>query len=119
MDNNNNSSSTNDEESAFPPPPPSFLCDDADQRLPIEATGPGLEDGLVVEQCSSPSILFSWDGLCNLGHFDLNAPKAELQKLVIAIDGPSKADIQIEVIDTDVYRVYYTCQTAGSEAVSS
>jgi hypothetical protein len=43
----------------------------------------------------------------------LDAPHAELQKLVIAIDGPSKADIQIEVIDTGIYRVFYTCQTPG------
>jgi hypothetical protein len=47
------------------------------------------------------------------GHFDLNAPDAELQKLVIAIDGPSKADIQIEVIQTGIYRVYYKCQSPG------
>jgi len=43
----------------------------------------------------------------------LDAPNVELQKLVIAIDGPSKADIQIEVIDTGIYRVFYTCQTPG------
>ena len=48
-----------------------------------------------------------------LGHFDLNALNVELQKLVIAIDGPSKADIQIEVVDTGIYRVFYTCQTPG------
>ncbi len=47
------------------------------------------------------------------GHFDLNAPNAELRKLVIAIDGPSKADIQIEVIETGIYRVYYKCQLPG------
>ncbi len=47
------------------------------------------------------------------GHFNLNAPNAELQKLVIAIDGPSKADIQIEVIETGIYRVYYKCQLPG------
>ena len=46
-------------------------------------------------------------------HFDLNAPNAELRKLVIAVDGPSKADIQIEVIETGIYRVYYKCQTPG------
>jgi hypothetical protein len=51
----------------------------------------------------------------SLGHFDLNAPNAELQKLVIAIDGPSKADIQIEVIDTGIYRVFYICQTPGKK----
>jgi hypothetical protein len=50
-----------------------------------------------------------------LGHFDLNAPNAELQKLVIAIDGPSKADIQIEVVDTGIYRVFYICQTPGEK----
>ena len=50
-----------------------------------------------------------------LGRFDLDAPNAELQKLVIAIDGPSKADIQIEVVDTDIYRVFYTCQISGSK----
>lgn len=48
-----------------------------------------------------------------IGHFDLNAPDAELQKLVIAIDGPSKADIQIEVIDVGLYRVHYKCQLPG------
>ncbi len=47
------------------------------------------------------------------GHFDLNAPNAELQKLVIAVDGPSKADIQIEVVETGIYRVYYKCQSPG------
>jgi hypothetical protein len=50
-----------------------------------------------------------------LGYFDLNAPNAELQKLVIAIDGPSKADIQIEVVDTGIYRVFYICQSSGNE----
>lgn len=51
--------------------------------------------------------------LSSQGHFDLNAPDAELQKLVIAIDGPSKADIQIEVIETGIYRIYYKCQLPG------
>ncbi|UJR38463.1 hypothetical protein I4U23_031131 [Adineta vaga] len=56
---------------------------------------------------------------CGCGcHFDLNAPNAELQKLVIAIDGPSKADIQIEVVDTDIYRVFYTCQIPGNYHIS-
>ncbi|CAF4857326.1 unnamed protein product, partial [Rotaria magnacalcarata] len=45
----------------------------------IQASGPGLKDGFVNDS----------------RNFDLNAPDAELQKLVIAIDGPSKADIQI------------------------
>ncbi len=45
----------------------------------------------------------------------MDAPNAELQKLVIAIDGPSKADIQIEVVDTGIYRVFYICQTPGKK----
>jgi hypothetical protein len=53
-----------------------------------------------------------------LGHFDLNAPNTELQKLVIAIDGPSKADIQIEVVDSGIYRVFYTCQSPGIYHIS-
>jgi hypothetical protein len=52
-----------------------------------------------------------------LGHFDLDAPNAELQKLVIAVDGPSKADIQIEVVDTGIYRVFYICQIPGKKSI--
>ncbi|CAF3686044.1 unnamed protein product [Rotaria sordida] len=90
----------------FPPPPPEFLNDNpiisTKKRPNIRASGPGLKDGFVNDHC----------------HFDLNAPDAELQKLVIAIDGPSKADIQIEVIDTEIYRVYYKCQSSGKYHIS-
>ena len=89
---NNNHREEEEEEETFPPPP-SFI----DDPMNIQATGPGLLDGLAKEQCQ----------------FDLNAPHAELQKLVIAIDGPSKAEIQIEAIETGVYRVFYTCQSPG------
>lgn len=44
----------------------------------------------------------------------MDAPDAELQKLVIAIDGPSKADIQIEIVEKGIYRVFYTCQSPGT-----
>ncbi|CAF0804155.1 unnamed protein product [Adineta steineri] len=100
--NNNN----NDPEQPFPPPPSSLLYDNpiscTEQQTIIRAHGPGLTDGFINDNC----------------HFDLNAPNAELQKLVIAIDGPSKADIQIEVIDTDIYRVFYTCETSGNYHIS-
>ncbi|UJR38465.1 hypothetical protein I4U23_031133 [Adineta vaga] len=103
---NNNNIRDDEEQQVFPPPPPSFLYDNpitsAEQRLTIEANGPGLKDGFINDTC----------------HFDLNAPNAELQKLVIAIDGPSKADIQIEVVDTDIYRVFYTCQIPGNYHIS-
>ncbi|CAM4969471.1 unnamed protein product [Rotaria socialis] len=93
-------------EYVFPQPPPSFLCDDPvasrEQRPMIRAHGPGLSDGFVHDNC----------------HFDLDAPNVELQKLVIAIDGPSKADIQIEVINIDVYRVFYTCLISGNYHIS-
>ncbi|CAF4263444.1 unnamed protein product [Rotaria sp. Silwood2] len=90
----------------FPPPPPEFLNDNqiisTGKQPNIQASGPGLKDGFVNDRC----------------HFDLNAPDTELQKLVIAIDGPSKADIQIEVIDTGIYRVYYKCQSPGKYHIS-
>jgi hypothetical protein len=85
----------------FPPPPPEFLHDNPKQPI-IRAHGPGLKDGFVDDHC----------------HFDLTAPDAELQKLVIAIDGPSKADIQIEVIESGMYRVYYKCQSPGNYHIS-
>ena len=117
--NQSNNQLNDDPDRAFPPPPPSFLFDHptSNNEPPpiIRATGPGLSDGLVDEQrISTPlsSVLPSLD-FFHLGHFDLNAPNAELQKLVIAIDGPSKADIQIEIVETGIYRVFYTCQTAG------
>ena len=47
----------------------------------------------------------------------MNAPDAELQKLVIAIDGPSKADIQIQIVEMGIYRVYYKCQLPGMETI--
>ncbi|CAF4442760.1 unnamed protein product [Adineta steineri] len=50
--------------------------------------------------------------------FDLIAPDAELQKLIIAIDGPSKADIQIQVLNTEIYRVYYKCELPGNYHIS-
>ena len=53
------------------------------------------------------------------GHFDLNAPEAELQKLVIAIDGPSKVDIQIQIVESGIYRVYYKCQLPGKLTTAS
>ncbi|CAF4308983.1 unnamed protein product [Rotaria sp. Silwood2] len=90
----------------LPPPPPSFLYDNPissiEPRPKIRANGPGLTDGFVNDNC----------------HFDLDAPNVELQKLVIAIDGPSKADIQIEVVDTGAYRVFYICQTPGNYHIS-
>ncbi|CAF1415217.1 unnamed protein product [Rotaria sp. Silwood1] len=90
----------------FPPPPPEFLNDNqiisSEKQPNIRASGPGLKDGFVNDLC----------------HFDLNAPDAELQKLVIAIDGPSKADIQIEVINTGIYRVYYKCRSSGKYHIS-
>lgn len=95
--NNNNTNQEEGDEQPFPPPP--LFVDDP---MNIQATGPGLDDGFVNEQCQ----------------FDLNAPNAELQKLVIAIDGPSKADIQIEVIETGIYRVFYTCQSPGQSLSS-
>ncbi|CAF0883461.1 unnamed protein product [Rotaria sordida] len=89
-----------------PPPSPSYLYDNpissTEQRPTIQAKGPGLTDGFVNDNC----------------HFDLDAPHAELQKLVIAVDGPSKADIQIEIIDTGIYRVFYICQTPGNYHIS-
>lgn len=81
-------------EEYFPPPPPEFL----QPTVRVE----NLKDGFVDDHC----------------HFDLNAPDVELQKLVIAIDGPSKADIQIEVIDNGLYRVYYKCQLPGIYHIS-
>lgn len=109
-----------DHDRIFPPPPPSFLFDDPTSKTEtsaiIRATGPGLSDGFVNEQCISTLFLFQvgfyLSSFC-LGHFDLNAPNAELQKLVIAVDGPSKADIQIEIVEPGIYRVFYTCQTPG------
>ncbi|CAF3482635.1 unnamed protein product [Rotaria sp. Silwood1] len=93
-------------EEEFPLPPPSFLYDNPlssiEQRPTIRATGPGLTDGFANDNC----------------HFDLDAPNVELQKLVIAIDGPSKADIQIEVVDAGIYRVFYICQTPGNYHIS-
>lgn len=113
--NNNN----DEQEIHFPPPPP-FLDDNPisneNQRPTIRATGPGLNDGLVDDNClySIDILMYNFDYEFILGYFDLHAPNAELQKLVIAIDGPSKADIQIEVVDSDIYRVFYICQTPGN-----
>ncbi len=99
----------------FPPPPPEFLY--TEKQPIIRAHGPGLKDGFVLDHCSYNFhflLFFEQIFVLNFkGHFDLNAPDAELQKLVIAIDGPSKADIQIEVIETGIYRVYYKCQSPG------
>lgn len=121
--NNNHRNQCDDPDYSFPPPPPSFLFDPPpstnQSQSMIRATGPGLSDGFVDEQCISNLFLpmkteRGWIIIVfNLGHFDLTAPNAELQKLVIAIDGPSKADIQIEVVETGVYRVFYTCQASG------
>ncbi|CAM4775136.1 unnamed protein product [Rotaria magnacalcarata] len=90
----------------FPPPPPEFLYDtptsSTEKQPSIQASGPGLKDGFVNDS----------------RNFDLNAPDAELQKLVIAIDGPSKADIQIEIIDIGIYRVHYKCQSPGKYHIS-
>ncbi|CAF1102330.1 unnamed protein product [Adineta ricciae] len=90
----------------FPPPPPEFFADHSmptkNKQMIIRASGPGLKDGYVDDHC----------------HFDLNARDAELQKLVIAIDGPSKADIQIQIVETGIYRVYYKCQLPGNYHLS-
>ncbi|CAF1105616.1 unnamed protein product [Adineta steineri] len=90
----------------FPPPPPEFLYDNpiiTKTKQPIiQANGPGLKDGFVGDHCQ----------------FDLIAPDAELQKLIIAIDGPSKADIQIQVLNTEIYRVYYKCELPGNYHIS-
>ena len=116
---NNNS---DEQERPFPPPPPPSFFDDnpistAEQRPTIRASGSGLTDGFVDENCLYRlefwHIIESYGNI--LGHFDLNAPNAELQKLVIAIDGPSKADIQIEVVESGVYRVFYICQSPGTK----
>jgi len=101
VENQNN----NEKEDQTFPPPPLFINDieqQEQQQLNIKATGSGLTDGFVEENC----------------YFDLNAPNAELQKLVITIDGPSKADIQIEIIQTGIYRVYYNCQIPGDYHIS-
>jgi hypothetical protein len=46
----------NDQEQLFPPPPPSFLYDNpisnTDQQPIIRASGPGLSDGFVDDNCS-------------------------------------------------------------------
>ena len=117
--NNNN----DEQETPFPPPPP-FLDDNpisnVEQRPTIHANGPGLKDGFVDDNCLYP-IDFQISHIdCEniLGYFDLHAPNTELQKLVIAIDGPSKADIQIEVVDSDIYRVFYICQSPGTYHIS-
>ncbi|CAF1583738.1 unnamed protein product [Adineta ricciae] len=107
---NQGKSKDEDEQRLFPLPPPSFLYDNpittAEQQATIEASGPGLKDGFTNDNCLFQS------------HFDLNAPNVELKKLVIAIDGPSKADIQIEIVDAGIYRVFYTCQTPGNYHIS-
>ncbi|UJR07696.1 hypothetical protein I4U23_011981 [Adineta vaga] len=104
---NNRSRSQNQQSNdKFPPPPPEFLSDHSihanDKYTMIRISGPGIKDGYVDDHC----------------YFDLNAFDVELQKLVIAIDGPSKADIQIQVVETGIYRVYYKCQLPGNYHLS-
>lgn len=53
----------------------------------------------------------SW--LNPLDHLDLKASESELRQVVVAIDGPSKADIQIETMGSGIYRVYYKCALPG------
>lgn len=107
----------------LPPPPPEFLSDGSlhanDKPVSIHATGSGLKDGLVDDHCQYTLIAFAMDERelnYATGHFDISAPDAELQKLVIAIDGPSKADIQIQIVESGIYRVYYKCLLPGRSA---
>jgi hypothetical protein len=69
--NNNN----NDQERPFPPPPPpSFFYDNpissAEQRPTIRASGPGLTDGFVDDNCSYLLCSFTYN-LNLLKHFRL------------------------------------------------
>lgn len=88
----------------------------ANHNLPFEQVVPvsKMVSSMIIVRFISFSSITSLSLLSIKGHFDLHAPEAELQKLVIAVDGPSKADIQIEVIETGIYRVYYKCQLPGN-----
>ena len=106
----------------FPLPPPEFLSDSPvsmeEKFVPIRVYGSGLTDGNVDQTCSSllsmphrrneRSLFFQ-------GYFDVEAPSAVLERLAIAIDGPSKADITIEMTGIDLYRVHYKCQSSGKD----
>ncbi|CAF1190069.1 unnamed protein product, partial [Didymodactylos carnosus] len=72
------------------------------EQAEIYAEGTGLQHGDVDETCK----------------FDIHAPGAMLNQLIIAIDGPSKADIIIEVIGYGIYRVHYKCQVVGRYTIS-
>ena len=52
-----------------------------------------------------------------LDHLDLKASESELRQVIVAIDGPSKADIQIETVGSGIYRVNYKCALPGEQTL--
>ena len=87
-----------------------------EKLVPIRVYGSGLTDGNVDQTCSSLRSVTdrrNEHSLSIQGYFDVEAPSVVLERLAIAIDGPSKADITIEMTGTDLYRVHYKCQSSG------